>query len=211
MAESKKPAERFRGKRAADWIMPVAAVALVFVMLVPLPAFAARPAAGHQHHRFGAGAAVGGAHSAAGAVLGFSQPSAAADAVPSVAEPGQQPPDSAARQRRSGRGRAGDRSLRAVRGGRQLRCRLRAVSGADRHSVPGGQPWRGAHRRGHGALHPRCHARQADGDRRRPERRALSTRSRRARAASRSAARPNSTEPWTARRASTSATRWRPF
>ena len=38
--------------------LPVAAVALVFVMLVPLPGFAARPAAGPQHHRLGAGAAV---------------------------------------------------------------------------------------------------------------------------------------------------------
>ena len=27
------------GSRAAEWIIPVAAVALVFVMLVPLPAF----------------------------------------------------------------------------------------------------------------------------------------------------------------------------
>ena len=81
---------------------PVAAVGMVFVMLVPLPSFAARPAAGHQHHRFGAGAALRAAHSAAGAVLRFSQPAAAAHSVPAVAESGLQPPHSAARQRRRG-------------------------------------------------------------------------------------------------------------
>ena len=89
------------GKRASEWIIPVAAVALVFVMLVPLPGLRAGSAAGHQHHRVGAGAALGGAHSAAGTVFRFSQPAAAADAVPSVAEPGQQPPNPAARQRRA--------------------------------------------------------------------------------------------------------------
>ena len=128
-----------------------------------------RSAAGPQHHRLGAGAAVGGAHSAAGAVLGVSQPAAVADLVPVVAEPGQQPPHSAARQRRLGRRGTRDRGLRAVRGGRQLRRRLRAVPGADCHPVHGGEPRRGAHRRSHGALHPGCHAGQADGDRCRPQ------------------------------------------
>ena len=56
--------------------------------------------------------------------------------------------------------------------GRQLRGGLRAVRGPDRDPVSGGSARRGAHRRGHGALHPRRHARQADGDRRRPECRA---------------------------------------
>ena len=104
----KQPSRSRHSKSASavDWIAPVAAVAMVFVMLVPVPRFAARSAAGHQHHRIGAGAAVRAAHPAAGTVFGLSQPAAAADAVPSGAEPGQQPPHSAARQRRSVRRRA---------------------------------------------------------------------------------------------------------
>ena len=73
---------------------------------------------------------------------------------------------------RHGGGGQGDRSLRAVRGGRQLRGGVRAVSGPDRDPVPGGVARRGAHRRGDGAVHPRCPAGQADGHRRRHERRA---------------------------------------
>ena len=61
------------------------------------------------------------------------------------------------------------------------------------------------------ALHPGRPARKADGHRRGPERRARSTRPRRAPAASRSRAKRNSTGPWTARRASASATPWPPF
>ena len=100
-----------------------------------------------------------------------------------------------------------DRRLRAVRRRRQLRGRLRAVHRPDRHSVPGGQPWRGAHRRGHGALHPRRYSGQADGYRRRPQRWTDRRISRPARAAKPSPAKPSSTAPWTAPPASTSATR----
>ena len=52
--------------------------------------------------------------------------------------------------------RQGDRGLRPVCGGRQLCRRLRAVSGPGRDSVSGGLARRGAHRRGDGALHPGC-------------------------------------------------------
>ena len=92
--------------------------------------------------------------------------------VPAVVEHRFQPPHSAARLGRHGRGRQGDRSLRTVRGGRQLRGRIRAVPGPDRHSVPGGLARRGAHRRSDGPVHPRCAAGQADGHRRRHECRA---------------------------------------
>jgi flagellar biosynthesis protein FlhA len=44
-----------------EWIVPIAAVSLVFVMLVPLPAIRARSAAGHQLCRFRAGSAFGAA------------------------------------------------------------------------------------------------------------------------------------------------------
>ena len=40
MAASSEKPKATLGKRASEWIIPVAAVALVFVMLVPLPAFA---------------------------------------------------------------------------------------------------------------------------------------------------------------------------
>src|SRR5579883_2468027 len=40
MAETtEKPKPAALSKRASEWIIPIAAVALVFVMLVPLPAF----------------------------------------------------------------------------------------------------------------------------------------------------------------------------
>ena len=64
----------------------------------------------------------------------------------------------------AGGGRACDPGLWPVCGGRQLRRRLRAVRGPDRHPVHRGQPRRGAHRRSHGALYPGRPARQADGD-----------------------------------------------
>ena len=59
--------------------------------------------------------------------------------------------------------------------------------GPDRHPVHRGQPRRGAHRGGHRALYPRCFARQADGHRCRSERRHRSTSLRLAPGASRSA------------------------
>ena len=59
-------------------------------------------------------------------------------------------------QEGTARGGQGDRGLRAVRGGRQLCGRLRAVSGPGGDSVSGGLARRGAHRRGDGALHAGC-------------------------------------------------------
>ena len=78
----------------------------------------------------------------------------------------------------------------------------------DRHPVRRHQPRRGAHLGSDRALHPRRDARQADGDRRRPECRHSSTSAKRVDAASASAAKPTSTARWTARSASRSATRW---
>ena len=58
----------------------------------------ARSAAGGEHDHQRAGAAVGDSDSASVAVLGISQPAAVADIVSPVAQPGLQPPDSAAWQ-----------------------------------------------------------------------------------------------------------------
>ena len=69
------------------------------------------------------------------------------------------------------RGRQRDHVVRPVRGRRQLRRRRRRLPRPDRDPVRRHQPRRGPHLGSHGAVHPRRHARQADGDRRRPERR----------------------------------------
>ena len=73
------------------------------------------------------------------------------------------------------------RRVRHVRRRRQLRRRPGRLPDPDRHPVRGHHERRRARGRGRGALHPRRHARQADGDRRRPERRPDHRRARRAR------------------------------
>ena len=101
-----------------------------------------------------------------------------------------------------------DRGLRQLRGGRQLHHRRGDLPGADRHSVRGHQPRRGAHLGSHRALHPGRPARQADVHRFGPERRADRRNRSRAGGASNWPPKPSSTAPWTAPRASPSATRW---
>ncbi len=154
-----------------DWLLPVAAVCMVFMMLVPVPSLVL--------DLFLATSVTLGVivllsrplHPQAGAVLGLPHTAADSDPVAHLAQYRQQPPHPAARQRRHRRGRARDRGLRAVRGGRQLRGGLRDFPGLDRHSVSGHQPRRGAHRRSGRALHLGRSARQADGHRRGHERR----------------------------------------
>jgi hypothetical protein len=68
-------------------------------------------------------------------------------------------------------GRTGHRVLRRVRRRRQLRGRRRRVRDPDHHQLRRGDQGRRPHLGGQRAFHPRCHARQADGDRCRPERR----------------------------------------
>ena len=63
------------------------------------------------------------------------------------------------------------RGLRRVRGRRQLRRRHRRVLDPDHHQLRGRHQGRRPHLGGQRALHPRRDARQADGDRRRPQRR----------------------------------------
>ena len=125
MAPTPKPRHE---KSSSDWIVPAAAVATVFVMLVPVPSFVLDILLS-----FSITASV--------LVLLVSmyilQP-VDFSVFPSllllltlfrlVAQSGQQPPHSAARERRLGRRRARDRGLRPIRGGRQLRGRASCCS-----------------------------------------------------------------------------------
>ena len=70
-----------------------------------------------------------------------------------------------------GRRRPRHRRLRQLRDGRQLRDRHDRVRDPDHRQLPGHHQGCHAHRRGGRALHARCHPRQADGHRRRPQRR----------------------------------------
>ena len=92
------PTQKQEKSKAAEWIMPIAAVGLIFVMLVPLPSFLLDLLLAVSMTDQRAGAALGHPDSASVAVLGISQPAAVADIVSPVAQPGFQPPDSAARQ-----------------------------------------------------------------------------------------------------------------
>ncbi len=107
-------------------------------------------------------------------------------------------------------GPAGRRSrhpgLRRVRDRRQLRRRRGGVRHPDHHQLRGGHQGLGPHLRSQRALHPGRDARQADGDRRRPERRPDHP-GRSARAPrSKCARRPTSTARWTVPASSSAAT-----
>ena len=73
---------------------------------------------------------------------------------------------------RRSRGGACHRSVRRVPDRRRLYRRAVRLCGADDHQSGGDHQGRGPRVRGVGALHARCLARQADGDRRRSQRRA---------------------------------------
>ena len=83
MAETTALAQQ---RTSSDWIVPVAAVALVFVMLVPVPAFVLDLLLAISITAGRAGAAVSPVHPAAGAVLGFPHLLLVADAVPHLPE-----------------------------------------------------------------------------------------------------------------------------
>ncbi len=110
-------------------------------------------------------------HGAAAGLCRLPGGAAGHHAAAPVAERGLHPGGAAGRPHRRGRGRQGDRELRPLSGGRQLRRRPDRVRGAGGDQLHRGHQGCRAHRRGRRALHPGRHARQADGDRRRPERR----------------------------------------
>ena len=101
----------------------------------------------------------------------------------------------------------GHRRLRQRRRRRLAHHRRGDLPDPGRHPVRRGHQGRRARRRGRRPVHPGRHARQADGHRRRPERRPDHRRRRPGSAAPRSPPRPTSTAPWTAPPSSSRATR----
>ena len=85
-----------------------------------------------------------------------------------VAQPRLDPPDPGARPRRHRRRRPRHRGVRQLRDGRQFRHRHHRVHDPGDRELRRHHQGLGPHRRSRGALQPRRHARQADGDRRRP-------------------------------------------
>ena len=98
------------------------------------------------------------------------------------------------------------RGVRQLRHGRQFRHRHHRLRDPDHRELHRHHQGLGPHRRSRGALHPRRHARQADGDRRRPlgrpDRRAGGQEA----AQGRSRTKAPSSAPWTAPRSSCAAT-----
>ena len=124
--------------------------------------------AGAVDHHLGADPDDGAVHPEAAGIQLLPDHPADHHAAAAVAQPGVDAPDPGPWPRRPRRRRRRDRSLRRLRHGRQLRHRR------DRLRDPGHRELRRHHqgfrpyRRSGGALHPGRHARQADGDRRRP-------------------------------------------
>ena len=142
--------------RLRDYLLPLAAISVIFVMLVPLPA---------------AGLDFLLALSMAASIIVFLSAVQIRRAVELSVFPTllllltlfRLALNIASSRRillhgagRHGRRGQSDRGLWAVCRGRQLCRRLRAVSGPGRHSVPRRLARSRAHRRGHGPLHPRC-------------------------------------------------------
>ena len=169
-----------RKKSSGDWLLPVAAVALVFMMLVPVPSIVL--------DLFLATSVTLGVIVLLSALYILKPVQFSVFPTLLLLLTLLRISLNIASSRRillhgnEGAGGCGprDRGLRAIRRRRQLRGGLRDLPGVDRHSVSGDQPRRGAHRRSGRALHVGRPARQADGDRRgherRPDRRSASAR-----------------------------------
>ena len=111
--------------------------------------------------------------------------------------------------RRHGRGRPRHRGLRQFRDERQFRHRHHRVRDPGDRELRRHHQGFGPHRRSRGALPPRRHARQADGDRRRPRRRPDRRGDRQEAPQGRWKTKAASSAPWTAPRNSCAATRSR--
>ena len=93
---------------------------------------------------------------------------AACDDGPPSAQSGVDPADPQSRPRRPRGRRTGDRSVRRLRDGKQLRHRDHRLLHPGDRQLRGHHQGLRAHRRGFRPVHPRLDARKADGDRRRP-------------------------------------------
>ena len=122
------------------------------------------------------------------------------------AQPRLDPPDPRQRSQWHGRRRPRHRGLRQLRHARQFRHRRRRLRHPDHRQLHRHHQGLGPHRRSRGALQPRCHARQADGDRRRPLRRPDRRSDRPQAPRERSKPRAPSSAPWTAPASSCAAT-----
>ena len=157
---------RVRSTRLSQIGVPAAVVAIVVMMVVPLPTMLLdlllrlQPGRRHRH--------PAGQHVRAEAARLLDLPVAAADrhAVPPGPQRQLHPARAPARQRRQGH-----RELRALRRRRLARRRPRDLPHPRRDPVHRDHQRRRPGGRGRRPLHPRRHARQADGDRRRPQRR----------------------------------------
>ena len=185
-----------------DMLAALSVVLVVTMLVVPLPP-ALLDLLHHDQHL--GGADDRGRDHVPGAVARLRvvpEPAAADDDVPARDQRLGDAPDP--HHRRRGLGRQG---LRRVRRRRQRDRRPRHLPDPDRDPVRRRHERRRARGRGRRALHARRDARQADGDRRRPER-GPDHRRAGARAARRDRpARPTSTARWTAPRSSSKATR----
>ena len=134
-------------------------------------AAAARPVLHRQHRARAAGDDGRGQHDPAARLRGLPGRAAGDDADAPVAQRRLDARGADRRPHRPRRGRQGDRVVRPLPDRRQLRRRPDRLRGPGRHQLHRRHQGRRAHRRGRRALHAGRDARQADGDRRRPERR----------------------------------------
>ncbi len=109
---------------STDWVVPVATVTLIFVMIVPVPAFLLDLLLATSITLGVIVLLSSLVHFEARANFPcFPTLIAVSHLVPDFAEHRQQPADSAARKRRADRGGQRHCFVRAIRGGRELRCR----------------------------------------------------------------------------------------
>ena len=129
---------------------------------------AARPRAGAVDHLLGADPDDGAVHPGAARILRLPDRAADLDHAAAGAQPRLDPADPVARPRRHRRRRPRHRGVRQFRDGRQFRDRRDRVHDPGDRELRGHHQGLGTHRRSRRALPLGRHARQADGDRRRP-------------------------------------------
>ena len=160
------PGVETAGKRDAEVGLALAVLFIVALLMVPLPGVHARPVPRDEHRHVARRAARRAVHDRPARVQRFPVAAAAPHAVPSRAQRLQH----AAHSQPGTRGR-GHPGVRRVRDRRQLRRRAGALPDPHRHQLHRHHEGRRPRRRSRGALHVGRDARQADGDRRRSERR----------------------------------------